>query len=621
MHNAIDRVLQKLAVLVQEGRFEEQETDTLEIKPVPADAGSWKQIYVSANAFLNTRGGIIVLGIKEESKNDKPRRYLFTGYRAEAEDKLKELRLQFTDRLGQKLELEPDAFRIQIKEFLHGRVALVFIDGLSADRKYVFYRGTAYHRIVTGDHPIAPSEIDAQEEYREELALASELQSWPGTSMEALDLDALNDYILHLNRQAGQKVEAMKANIADAMPFLERKGFIKEGKVTLLGMLVCGQYPADFLGFRCQVHAYVQTSSDIAQDKQILAYNILPLMEASLAYILRNIQVGISAERGGTSVPQYPEEVLRETVNNALAHRDYSINKQVFISIKPGRHIEIRNPGRFRPHLLLEQADHGIPLRRIIPDAKARNPKLAHVLNVYSKWEGYGIGMATLVNLCLENRIDLPVYRLRWEEVCLFLKTGKLLDERMELYFQAFDSYLEKKAGGGVTAEQRQVLTYLMKSEWENQNYLYTILLTPDNNHFEALRVLECCGLIVKHPQSTASYPVFVVDRTLMRQDYKEELREIYGEALRLEGIPWKILNILYRHSRFSRTHAVIAKTAAFSIWHETRTSVHDIREFETFYRKIRHEFKRLHDARLIVKAAAGRGYSLNENYKSEHLF
>ncbi len=177
--------------------------------------------------------------------------------------------------------------------------------------------------------------------------------------------------------------------------------------------------------------------------------NVLQLMESSLGYLLRNIQVGISAEGGGMAVPQYPEEVLRETVNNALAHRDYSVDKQVTMAIKPGVHIAIRNPGRFLPTLIIEDGNAAIPIRRILPEAKPRNPKLADVLRVYRKWEGRGIGMATLVNLCLANRIDLPYYRIYSEEVGLHLCAGKLLDERMERLFESFNQHLAGRLEGG----------------------------------------------------------------------------------------------------------------------------------------------------------------------------
>jgi predicted HTH transcriptional regulator len=100
--------------------------------------------------------------------------------------------------------------------------------------------------------------------------------------------------------------------------------FLKDGAVTVLGALVCGNHPGDRLGFRAHVHGYVDAPSQIAQDKQDFVDNVLPLMESSLGYLMRNIQVGITAEEGGRAVPQYPEELLRETVNNALAHRDYT---------------------------------------------------------------------------------------------------------------------------------------------------------------------------------------------------------------------------------------------------------------------------------------------------------
>ena len=65
MPDVVDNALTKLAVLIAEDRFEELETEGLEIKPVPAAAGEWRERHVSVNAFLNTRGGILLLGFKE----------------------------------------------------------------------------------------------------------------------------------------------------------------------------------------------------------------------------------------------------------------------------------------------------------------------------------------------------------------------------------------------------------------------------------------------------------------------------------------------------------------------------------------------------------------------------
>ncbi|MBN1517446.1 hypothetical protein JXA32_12860 [Candidatus Sumerlaeota bacterium] len=614
MHDLTDNVLTKLSTLIAERRYESLETDTLEIKPVPSDGVSWRERYKSVNAFLNSRGGIMLLGFKEEGQGAE-KHWVFTGWREEAESKVKDFPKLFHDRKKVALDLREAFPPMELRPFMDGQVAVIYVDELPADQKFVFYNNTAWKRVLTGDHRITDDEIERQEEYRQELWNARELHPIPNAALDDLDLDPLNDYIQQLNRPV--KVETIKADMASARGFLERKGFLKDGVVTTLGMLVCGKHPEDRMGFRCHVHGYVDVPQQVAQDKQDLIGNILPLLEHSLAYILRNVQVGVSIENGGKAMPQYPEEVLRETVNNALAHRDYSINKQAIISIKPGCSISIRNPGGFRKHLLLEYPDDLTPLRRIIPEAKARNPKLADVLRVYRKWEGKGIGMATLVNLCLENRIDLPTYRFYSEEVCLFLNPGPLLGDRMKTYLASFDAYIEKKLGGAPTNEQKLVLVYLIKSEWENRKHHYTILLTPDNNHFEQLLALERTGLIFKHERSTPLYPVYMADQVLMREDYRPELESLFGATLAaLDELPRKCLNVIYRYGRYSSTPAVTAKMAAFTVWHEEKGNVQNIKEFDGFYRKVRSAFNKLEKAELIVRTGQhARGFSLNEEY------
>ena len=84
MRDFIGDTLLKLQRLIADGRFEELESDGLEIKPVPATGGEWKEIHKTTNAFLNTRGGILLLGIKEEGTG-QARRYVFSGYREDAE--------------------------------------------------------------------------------------------------------------------------------------------------------------------------------------------------------------------------------------------------------------------------------------------------------------------------------------------------------------------------------------------------------------------------------------------------------------------------------------------------------------------------------------------------------
>jgi len=609
----IEKTLKRLAELIGQESFSELETDTLEIKAVPPDALGWRERHKSACAFLNTRGGILLFGIKEEGTGSA-RKYVFTGWQPHAEPNLKEFPVKFTARDGTKLDLH-DAFPPpMVLDFMGGQVAVMLVDELPADRKFVFYNGEAYRRILTGDHKISEAEISRQEEFQEEALQARELQLVPGVTLVDLDLDKLNDYITQLNRPV--KIETVKADLESARPFLERKSFIRDGTATTLGVLVCGKHAADRLGFRSQVHGYVDVPHEIAKDKQDFADNVLPLMESGLAYLLRNIQIGVSVELGGSNRPQYPEALLRETVNNALAHRDYSINRQVILAIKPGQHIAISNPGTFRSHLLIESTDAKTPLRRILPEAKPRNPKLADVLRVFRKWEGRGIGMATMVNLCLQNEIDLPFYRFTTEEVTLHLCTGKLLDDRMERLFEAFDRHIAARLQGRqLTENQKMVLAYLIKSEWANEQVRYTILLTPDNNHFNELVVLEQQGLITKHDLSTSIYPIYVSDRVLVRKDYVQELRQQFGLIFDgLQDLHKQILSIVYRYNNYSQQRLVSAKAASFSLWYERDGSSSDIKQFDTFYRKVRFAFNRLAKDGFLEKTAGTRGYMLKSD-------
>ncbi|MCX6361437.1 MAG: putative DNA binding domain-containing protein [Armatimonadetes bacterium] len=614
---SIDQTLQELEQLIRDVSFRELETDTLEIKPTPPTGGDWRSRRESVCAFLNSRGGILLLGVKEEGTG-AGRRYVLGGYTADAEPQVKALCKAFRDADDDQMELEDCFPEPEIRPFMDSRIALVYVDELPADRKYAFLDGTAYKRVLTADQKITVAEVGAQEEYKRESWHVRELQPVPGATLDDLDLDKLNQYILLLNRTA--RIETLKPSMEAARPFLHRKHFITDAGVTALGALVCGRYPGDLLGFRAHLHGYVDMPGAIAQDKQDLVDNVLGLMEQGLAYVLRNIRVGVRASQAGTAEPQYPEELLRETINNALAHRDYSIDQQCIVAIRPGEEILVQNPGRFRDSLLIS-LEGPARVRRVLPEPKARNPKLADVLRVYRKWEGRGIGMATLTNLCLENRIDLPTYRLRQDDVTLHLRPGPLLTDDVRLVLSSMDRYLADRLGGDPTVEQQLVLAYLMKSQAANELERHTILLTADNNHYAALRTLEKAALVTVHPESPPLTPIYLADPQLCRRDYSPELGALFGGACAMLSGPYRqCLDALYRHETYSRAGSLSAKQASFYLWALDGRATNDIRAFDEFYRKIRYTFNKLLAAGLIVKAAGARGYVLNRAHACEQL-
>ncbi len=614
----IDKIIQKLESCIKQKTYEALETDIVEIKNIPGSDGDWKEIYKTICAFLNTQGGILILGVKEDKEK---RNYSFgSGYSENIEPKIKEVATLYTDEHNNKIDVSQYISNFQIKDFLDRRIGVWYIENLSEDAKFIFFNKVAWERKITGEHKIDERKIESQRDFKKEIENSRELKIVEQASLSEIDIDKINEFISLLNKEI--KIESIKVDVFTALPFLQRKGFVMGEKPTILGMLVCGKYVNDFLGQRAQVDCFVDTPIQVAQDKKIIQDNVLQLMERSLGYVMRNIQIGISAEKGGISKPEYPEGLIRESINNSLAHRDYSINKFIIIAIKPNQYIEIRNPGSFKAELVLEHINHEIPIRRIIPNSKPKNPKLADILHIFDKWEGRGRGMATLTNEALANSIDLPYYKFHSkEEMSLVIPRGKLLDNQMKWLFESFSGLIMKLTDGELlTEEQKLVFSYIYKSEEANLNYRYTILLTPDNNHLQALSFLERRKLIEKHPLSDSIHPVFLVRREFINLNYSTILRNKFGRDY--DSLPTKykdVLKIVYQYNQYSIAQTVSANEVGNILFLREQTlSEENLRAFENFKRTVRGVFNKLEAKKLVIVEKQERGinkYILNDNY------
>lgn len=616
----IDKILLQIEQHIQNSTYTSFETDKLELKDL-SGGGDWKELYKSVCAFLNTKGGIVIVGIKEDTQNKQLK---FTGYNPNNESKIKDLPKIFTDDEGKKLDLTEyvNPNWIEIKPFLSGQIALIFVEKLPDEEKFIFFEKNAYERQGTGDHKIDERKIQLQNERKRKLKDTIELDFVPNASIEDIDLDKLNDYITKLNSEI--KIETLKPNIESAIPFLERKKFIRQKHPTLLGMLVCGRYIEDFLGNKCEIDAYFETNNNLADDKKIYKNNIIPLMESAWNFVFSKISTGVSVEKGGIAVYEYPQSVIRETINNALAHRDYRIDNFCMLRVKNNKFLEIKNPGKFKQEQLIFE-EKPIKIRRVIPFPNRQNPNLADVLKVYNRYEGRGVGMATLTQYAIENQIDVPYYKIHPNnELSLFVVAGKVLDNNAINWLKSFQKYIFQKTNGReLSQEEKTILAYFYKSEKHNETERYTINLSSDNNHFEVIKLLLKDGLLEVVPYSRTEIQVYKLDDTLKKENFTEELRNIFGGAFdELNLDTKKILEAIYHQNWYSTSHKVSASLIGDFLYFKTHTNSQiDLREYGNFKRKVRAAVGKLLKQGFILEKGKA-DYAININFeRTKSLF
>jgi len=605
----ISDILSKIQSSLETGKFIPIETEIVELKGL-STGGDWKSLKETVCAFLNTNGGYIIAGIHERKMQ-----YVLNGFNRDNESNLVDLRSKIFQADNGTFPDLSDYLSFEYEDFQNTNLVVVLVRPVPEDLKYLKFDGIYYERILSQDKKMPDAKILQHQEYKQELEYAKEITPITEASLNDLSLDKINHYITLLNREI--RKETLKADLQQSMSFLARQYFIRQEQITTLGMLICGDDPFHFLENRVEVDCYLDTGESIAKDKKIFRNDVISLMEDTFKFVWGNIKIGRSVSEGGSTEPEYSEDLIREVINNALAHRDYYSNNFIAVTIKPNEYLEIINPGSFKQKLTVSHSSHEMQVRRIIPGIpETKNPKLASALKVFEKIESRGREMATLVNACVTNKIDLPYYDLsNPDTICLRIPSGKLIDEQIEAWLNSFQEYIDEKLGDNLTFHHKAVLAYFYKSEVLNRKRLYTILLTESNNHFNVIESLKRAGLIFEHPSSTENAPLYMVDRELMKDDFSSELKATFElEYTYLDSVSKKILNIIYRYTYYNK-EPVSARQITPEIYQAEIGPKIDIKKFENIGRKVRSICNKLYKRNILVKSTT-KGYKVNFDFK-----
>ncbi|MBK9479029.1 MAG: putative DNA binding domain-containing protein [Bacteroidetes bacterium] len=373
-NDLLNKIISGIETTLSSGQFQDYEAPIVELKDL-SSGNEWTSLKETICAYLNTNGGYVICGIRERNKQ-----YSFPGFDRNNEGNLIELRSRFFKNDNDVLPDLSENIDFDYRNVLGKTLAIVTVRPLSEDLKYLKFDGVYYERVLTQDKVIPQTKLIQHREYKAELEYSKEISPVAKATLDDLDIDKINQFIIKIN--ATGKKETVKKDLQDASDFLRRRYCINtEGAVTVLGLLLFGKEPFQYLEYRAEVDCYFETGNDIGRDKRISQNDVINLMDDAFSFVWGHIKVGRSYIGGGRSEPEFPEKLVREVVNNAFAHRDYIANKFITIKINPGESIEIKNPGGFKQKMLITDTSTNSEIRRIISGVpETKNPKLANVL-------------------------------------------------------------------------------------------------------------------------------------------------------------------------------------------------------------------------------------------------
>lgn len=281
------------------------------------------------------------------------------------------------------------------------------------------------------------------------------LANRPASSRTGGRLDNLEEILINLNC-------AVRINPANLPPTVnQREDMLRP---TNAGILLFGNFPQRWVNqseVTCVLYGdNLGTRRYI--DRRVITGTIRELIEGAEAFFARHISVAARIE-GFRRIdePEYPSEVLREAIVNAIVHRDYSIaGEAVRIFYYPDR-IEIRNPGLLLPGLTIEDLYQGRSRSRL------RNPIIASVLRDLPG--GYMERMGSGVRFMLDRMRDLgyphPDFREMGEFILTFHRREETLSTPglpietniLETRYKQLLEYLHQH--GTITNKQYRTLT------------------------------------------------------------------------------------------------------------------------------------------------------------------
>ena len=373
------------------------ESDTVEVKETTGQRGDACETLC---AFLNTKGGIVVFGVKGKKligqlMADSTKRQLFEAFQ----------------------KFEPTAeIEVEYVPVNETHTAIVCKVDKGNCRPYV-YDGKPYKRVQSS------TTVMGQEEYDRMLAERGGFRSkWesvqnPELSVEDLDVEQVKETARRAVRCGRLDADTDTENVEGLLDGfkLRKGGVLLNGAAVLFGRSEAIDYPQLELKM-----GWFKGNDDLEfLDNRHVQGHIFKLLEEAMAFCFKhlNLSAKINGKIERDDELEIPADALREVLINAFAHRDYTqSNRAIYLAIYQDR-VEIKNPGHFPADFDVGRL-YTPPIRNSVP----RNEKIARVLYLRKTIETWGRGLTRIAEECQRVGIPLPETKVRYKSVITVFK-------------------------------------------------------------------------------------------------------------------------------------------------------------------------------------------------------
>lgn len=277
----------------------------------------------------------------------------------------------------------------------------------------------SYIRVGDGDKPMTEYEVYSYEAFRKQYR--DDIRPIENASLMGLNQAQLEHYLV-LRKQN-------RPNLATVTQeqLYELAGITKDGKVTMMALLLFGLYPQAYFPQLSIIATRVPGTEmgvlDAAGqrflDSKRIEGSLPEMLDAAMAFVRGNMRVAfrLDAKTGQREDrPEYPLDALREAILNALVHRDYSVhteNMPIQLTMYADR-VEIKNPGGLYGRLTVDQ------LGQAQPDT--RNPYLVTAMEAMGQTENRYSGIPRIRHAMAEAHLPQPLFTDDRSEftVCLY---------------------------------------------------------------------------------------------------------------------------------------------------------------------------------------------------------